>query len=81
MIVRRVLLSNLALQDDCLLVYCAVAWRTHVLMRTRAITVSSKSDFDRFASNRIEVKNDCYRLIIHRSWFSWPFEVAFWRFY
>ena len=43
MIVRRVLLSDLALQDDCLLVYCAVAWRTRVLVRMRAITVSSKS--------------------------------------
>ena len=53
MIERRVLLSDLGLQDDCLLVYGAVAWRTHVLMRMRAITVSSKVDFDRFASNHI----------------------------
>ena len=53
MIVRKVLLSDLALQDDCLLVYCAVAWRTCVLMHMRAITVSLKVDFDRFASNRI----------------------------
>ena len=43
MIVNRVLLSDLALQDDCLLVYCAVVWQTRVLVRMHAITVSSKS--------------------------------------
>ena len=47
MIVRRVLLSDLARQEDCLLVYCAMAWRTRVLMHMHAITVSSKVDFDR----------------------------------
>ena len=41
--VRRILLGDLALQDDCLLVYCAVPWQTRVLMCIRAITVSSKS--------------------------------------
>ena len=41
--VRRISLGDLALQDDCLLVYCAVAWLTCVLMCIRAITVSSKS--------------------------------------
>ena len=49
------LLSDSALQDDCLLVYCAVVWRTCVLMCMCAITVSSKT---RFVINRI-VENDC----------------------
>ena len=53
MIVRRMLSSYLALQDDCLLVYCAVAWQTRVLMRMRAVTVSSLLDFDRLVINRI----------------------------
>ena len=42
MIVRRMLLSDLALQEKCLLVYCAVAWRKPVLMRMCA---SQKVDF------------------------------------
>ena len=37
------LLSDITLQDNCLLVYCVVPWKTCVLMRMRAITVSSKS--------------------------------------
>ena len=53
MIVRRVLLSDLALQDDFLLVYCVEAWQTCVLMRMRATTVSSKSRLQQVASNRI----------------------------
>ena len=77
MIVRRMLLSDLALQEDCLLVYCAVAWRTHVLMRMRAITASLKVCFKRFAIQ----KNDCSRLIIYPSWFSWSSEVIFGKFY
>ena len=55
MIERRVLLSDLGLQDDCLLVYCTVAWQTCVLMRMRAITVSSKVDFDRVASTFVVI--------------------------
>ena len=43
MIERRVLLSDLDLQDDCLLANGVVVWQTRVLMRMRAITVSSKS--------------------------------------
>ena len=50
MIVRRMLLSDLALQEKCLLVYCAVAWRKPVLMRMCA---SQKVDFQRFVINCI----------------------------
>ena len=41
----RLLLSDLALQDDCLLVYCAIAWLARVLLHMHPITVSSKSRF------------------------------------
>ena len=47
------LLSHLAFQDDCLLVYCAVVWQTHVLKCMHAITVSSKSRLHRFVINQI----------------------------
>ena len=32
--------SHTAFQDDCLLVYCALVWRTVVLMCMHATTVS-----------------------------------------
>ena len=53
MIIRRVLLSDLALQDDFLLVYGAVAWQIRVHMCLRAITIFQKVDFDRFVINCI----------------------------
>ena len=47
------LLSDTALQDNCLLVYCAVPWETFVLMCMCVITVSSEGDFNRFAITHI----------------------------
>ena len=53
MIVARILLSDSALQDNCLL-FIVLCHGMHVLMRMYAITVSSKSGFNRFAINHIE---------------------------
>ena len=39
------LLSDAALQNDCLLVYCAMAWRTRVFMCMCVNIFSSKSRF------------------------------------
>ena len=47
------LLSDTVLQDDYLLAYCTVAWLACVLMRMRAITVSSIVNFNRFVVNHI----------------------------
>ena len=42
-VVRRMLLSDTAFQDNCLLLYCAMEWRTLVLIRIHLNVVSSET--------------------------------------
>ena len=55
MIVRRMLLGNSALEDDCLLVYCAMVWRgEHVCLCAYVQSLFfQKVDYSRFVTNRM----------------------------
>ena len=57
MIIKRLLLSDLALQDDCLLVYCAVVWRgKHMCLYACVQSLFLQKDFYRFVINPIALE-------------------------
>ena len=55
MIIRRMFQSVKTLQDNCLLVYCAVAWQTKVLSECVQSLFLQKEDFKRLVINRIYI--------------------------